>query len=127
MQQEELITAFSEIFKAIGNSPTAGRISGLFYLSDQKFLTFEDIMEQLSISKSATSKALKILVERGQVAFITKEDSRKRYYYLSINGAIKSLYDWMEALGVTDETPDLKKGLSFFVKDENERNTGWVK
>ncbi len=33
----------------------------------------------------------------------------------------------MEAFGIDENTPDLKDGLSFFVKDENGRKTGWVK
>ncbi len=32
-----------------------------------------------------------------------------------------------EALGIDENTPDLKENLSFFVKDENGRKTGWVK
>ncbi len=31
------------------------------------------------------------------------------------------------ALGIDENTPDLKPGLSFFVRDENGRKTGWVK
>ncbi len=33
----------------------------------------------------------------------------------------------MMAMGIDENTPDLKEGLSFFVKDENGRKTGWVK
>ncbi len=32
-----------------------------------------------------------------------------------------------EILGIDEKTPDLKENLSFFVKDENGRKTGWVK
>ncbi len=31
------------------------------------------------------------------------------------------------AFGINENTPDLKEGLSFFVKDKNGRKTGWVK
>ncbi|MBS9778744.1 MAG: hypothetical protein KGV58_00375 [Campylobacteraceae bacterium] len=30
-------------------------------------------------------------------------------------------------MGINEDTPDLKEGLLFFVKDENGRKTGWVK
>ncbi len=33
----------------------------------------------------------------------------------------------MKAMGIDENTPDLKEDLSFFVKDENGRKTGWVK
>ncbi len=33
----------------------------------------------------------------------------------------------LAAFGIDENTPDLKEGLSFFVKDENGRKTGWVK
>ncbi len=32
-----------------------------------------------------------------------------------------------KAFGIDEKTPDLKEGLSFFVKDKNGRKTGWVK
>ncbi len=32
-----------------------------------------------------------------------------------------------KAFGIDENTPDLKEGLSFFVKDEKGRKTGWVK
>ncbi len=33
----------------------------------------------------------------------------------------------LNAFGINEKTPDLKEGLSFFVKDKNGRKTGWVK
>ncbi|MDB1144719.1 MAG: amidohydrolase [Alcaligenaceae bacterium] len=33
----------------------------------------------------------------------------------------------LAAFGINENTPDLKPGLSFFVKDKNGRKTGWVK
>ncbi len=33
----------------------------------------------------------------------------------------------LKAFGIDEHTPDLKEGLSFFVKDKNGRKTGWVK
>ncbi len=33
----------------------------------------------------------------------------------------------LNAFGIDKNTPDLKEGLSFFVKDKNGRKTGWVK
>ncbi len=33
----------------------------------------------------------------------------------------------LDMLGVTNETPDLSENLSYFVRDENGRMTGWIK
>ncbi len=91
----------AELYKMLGYPPIAGKIIALFYISNQKYLTFEEIMEILQISKSATSKALKFLTDLGEVSFITKaENSRKRYFYISIKNSLKSLTDWKNSLVV---------------------------
>ncbi len=100
-EQDEIIIPFAEIYKNAGYAPLQGKIIGLFYVSEEKYLSFQDIMERLEISKSATSKTLKSLMEMGEVASIIKEgNSRRRYFYLSIAGSLKSMNVWVESLKV---------------------------
>ncbi len=104
-EQDDIIRPFAEIYKNAGYAPLQGRIIGLFYVSEEKYLSFQDIMERLEISKGATSKTLNSLMEIGEVAYITKEgNSRRRYFYLSIAGSLKSMDVWIESL-------KLRKGL----------------
>ncbi len=103
-EQKKLIKETSELYKIIGYPPIAGKIIALFYVSDQKYFTFEEIMETLSISKSATSKALKFLTDLGEVSFETKAGNRrKRYFYISIKNSLKSLTDWKKSLSTRQE------------------------
>lgn len=86
--KEQIINFYTLVSKDKGYSPIAGKMLGLFLVSNQKYFTFEELMEELSISKSATSKTLKFLIEIGEIDFIkSKENKRKRLFYFNIKGA----------------------------------------
>ncbi|NER12886.1 hypothetical protein GWK08_05505 [Leptobacterium flavescens] len=94
------IELYAEILKNENYPPIAGKILGLFYTSDQKYFTFEEIMEQINASKSATSKALKILLDTGEVNFMIKEKSkRRRLFYMDIEGCKQRIYSSVSAYG----------------------------
>lgn len=96
--KKELIEQHSEVYKFDGYPPIAGKILGLFYVSDKKYFTFEDLMKEIPASKSAVSKALKILIDRKDINFIYKESNkRKRLFYFDIEGFISGLEDSMKA------------------------------
>ncbi len=87
--KEKLLIESAEIFKDINWTPIAARIIGLFYVSDQKYFTFQEIIDTLNISKSNASRALKVLLNTGKVSYITKDNNkRKRYFYLPTEGSI---------------------------------------
>ncbi|MBS9774340.1 MAG: hypothetical protein KGV59_04195 [Tenacibaculum sp.] len=98
-KRQQLIEQTVELYKQIGYSPIAGRIMGLLNVSEQKYFTFEQLMETLQISKSATSKALKFLLEINEIDFIIKpENTRRRYFYISGKGSVKSMEVWSNSL-----------------------------
>ncbi len=126
-EQNTIIASFAEIYQNAGYAPLQGKIIALFYVSEEKYLSFQEIMERLEISKSATSKTLKSLMEMGEVAYITKEENnRRRYFYLSISGSLKSMNVWIESLKIrknlmekllhlrSDTNPELNQ----FIKEE---------
>ncbi len=126
-EQDAIITPFAEIYKNAGYSSIQGKVIGLFYASEGKYLSFQEIMERLEISKSATSQTLKSLMEMGEVASITKEDnSRRRYFYLSIAGSLKSMNVWVESLKIRKNLMekllhlrgDTNPQLNQFIKEE---------
>ncbi|MBS9784117.1 ArsR family transcriptional regulator [Candidatus Gracilibacteria bacterium] len=121
-QKQDLISQTSELYTMIGYPPIAGKIIALFYISDEKYLTFEEIMETLKISKSATSKALKFLTDLGEVSFMTKtENSRKRYFYISVKNSLKSLTDWKDSLDMRKNI--LEKALKLRTQKNPDFNT----
>lgn len=106
----ELIEQYAEVYNADGYPPIAGKILGLFYISDEAHFTFEEIMERVEASKSATSKALKLLLESGEVGFkYAVDNKRKRLFYLNIKGTIANLEKILKAYQT--ETILLKQSL----------------
>ncbi len=103
-QKKILIEQSAVLYKLVGYPRIAGKIMGLLYVSEQKYFTFQELMDELNISKGATSTALKFLIEINEVDFIKKEDNkRKRYFYISKEGAVKSLEDWLKSLLLRQE------------------------
>ena len=65
-----------------GFQPVAGRILGLLMVMDKEQFTFDEITEELNISKSSASNALRNLEIRGEIQYTTHPGDRKRYFSL---------------------------------------------
>jgi DNA-binding transcriptional regulator GbsR (MarR family) len=91
MKKEELLERFAITYKNEGYPPLAGKIIGLFYISDEKYLTFNEITEKTGASKGAISKTLQLLLEHNRINYTTEKNGRKRLFYLDIKGLIKFL------------------------------------
>ncbi len=131
--KETLIKQSAELYEMVGYPRIAGRIMGLLYVSDQKYFTFQELMDTLNISKGATSKAIKFLMEINEIDFIIKkENKRRRYFYISEKGSVKSLESWAQSLLIrknileqilqlrTDENPEVNhfiQQMIAFTKD----------
>lgn len=89
----EKIGVFSE---KSGFPPAMGRIFGYLMVSDPPHKTFEEIQQYLQISKSAVSNALKFLMMKEIVDYITFPSDRKRYFRLNISGWSLQLKKKME-------------------------------
>lgn len=79
-KQKELIEELGRHFDKEGLQPIVGRILGLLMVMDKEQYTFEEIVEELSISKSSASNALKNLEIRGDIEYLTLPGDRKRYF-----------------------------------------------
>lgn len=87
MDKNDLLRRFAEAYKNDGFPPLAGKIMGLFYISNEKYFYFEDIMHEVGASKGAVSKTLKLLIELNRVDFVySKGKSRRRMFYMDIQG-----------------------------------------
>ena len=79
-EQKKMVEKFGVVLEQSGQSPAQARISGLLIIADKVELTFDEIMNALQLSKSATSNALNALLMMDQITYTTKIGDRKRYF-----------------------------------------------
>ncbi|HEA30696.1 MAG TPA: MarR family transcriptional regulator [Leeuwenhoekiella sp.] len=80
-KQKELLEAYGVIQEQFGLSPAAARVNALLTVIDKKELTFDEIREILTLSKSATSNAINNLMTLNYIGYRTKLGERKRYFF----------------------------------------------
>jgi DNA-binding transcriptional regulator GbsR (MarR family) len=85
-------------FEHIGIAPVAGRIMGLLMVASPPELSFEELQQQLSVSKSAISTGLALLMGKGMVSYHTEMGNRKRFFYLKTNSWMQSVHTHLDEL-----------------------------
>jgi DNA-binding transcriptional regulator GbsR (MarR family) len=123
-KQKELIEQIGRENEREGFQPVPARILGLLMVMDKEEYTFEEIVEEMQISKSSASTALKNLEIRGIIEYITYPGDRKRYFRF-VSGEIDGLVNEMENklkrnLIIINQIIDLKK-------DPNSRNSNFLR
>jgi len=81
-KQKELVEAIGRRNEQEGMQPVAGRIMGLLMVMDKEQFTFDEIVEELQISKSSASIGLKVLQLKDIVEYKTHPGDRKRYFQI---------------------------------------------
>lgn len=81
-KQKELVEAFGRFYDKEGLQPIAGRILSLLTVMDKEQFTFDEIVEELKISKASASNALRILEIADAIEYVTKPGDRKRYFQI---------------------------------------------
>ncbi len=81
-RQKELVETLGRVYEKDGFQPISGRILGLLIVMDKEQYTFDEIVEELQISKSSASNALHLLEIRGFIEYVTRPGDRKRYFQL---------------------------------------------
>jgi predicted transcriptional regulator len=84
-----LIEELGVLHEGSGMQPAASRIMALLLVSDKTELTFEEIYENLNLSKSAASNALNFLLSTERIEYITRPGERRRYF----RAKLKSIKD----------------------------------
>lgn len=123
-KQKELIEQIGRENEREGFQPVPARIVGLLMVMDKEEYTFEEIVEEMQISKSSASTALKNLEIRGIIEYITYPGDRKRYFRF-VSGEIDGLVNEMESklkrnLVIINQIIELKK-------DPNSRNSNFLR
>lgn len=123
-KQKELIEQIGRENEREGFQPVPARILGLLMVMDKEEYTFEEIVEEMQISKSSASTALKNLEIRGIIEYVTYSGDRKRYFRF-VSGEIVGMINEMEAKMIKRlETIHQIIGLK---KDTNSRNAMFLK
>lgn len=138
-KQKELIEYIGRQNEREGYQPVAARIMGLLMVMDKEEYTFDEIVEEMQISKSSVSTALKNLEIRGLIEYVTYPGDRKRYFR-TISSEIDNIVNEMESkmmknLATINQIIELKKdpnsrtsiflknivtGMEFFIKKLDE-------
>lgn len=90
-KKREIIERVGVFHEKKGMQPVVGRIIGLLMVAEPAEATFEEIQEELQVSKSAVSNALTFMQGREMVDYTTKPGERKRYFKLSVKKWKKDL------------------------------------
>ena len=87
----KLVEKIGVFLEKYGYQPIPARIIGLLLVTDKPYLTFEEIKNNLKVSKSAISIGLNLLLGTQQIDYITLPGDRKRYFKSRIS-------EWREIL-----------------------------
>lgn len=94
-KQKELIEKIGRQNEKEGYQPLTARIMGLLMVMDKEEYTFEEIVQEMQISKSSASNALRNLEIRGVIEYVTYPGDRKRYFRM-VSGDILEIVDGIE-------------------------------
>jgi DNA-binding transcriptional regulator GbsR (MarR family) len=81
-KQKELVEAVGQTYAKKGLPHTTGRILGLLTVMDKEEYTFDEIVEELQISKASASNSLRMLEMKNVIEYNTVAGDRKRYFRL---------------------------------------------
>lgn len=79
-QRIELVEKIGVFLEKYGYQPIPARIIGLLMVTEKPYLTFDEITDNLKVSKSAVSIGLNLLLGTQQIDYITLPGDRKRYF-----------------------------------------------
>jgi DNA-binding transcriptional regulator GbsR (MarR family) len=123
-KQKELVEYIGRQNERDGFQPVTARILGLLMVMDKEEFTFDEIVEEMKISKSSASTALKNLEIRGIIEYVTYAGDRKRYFRFHtdrVDDNIENLEKKLQQnLNVVHQIIELKK-------DKNSRNAIFLK
>jgi DNA-binding transcriptional regulator GbsR (MarR family) len=84
-KQREYVETLGRLTNQSGASALSGRIVGLLSFLDKEEFTFDEIVDELKISKSSASTTINHLLESDKIEYITYAGDRKRYFRIKIN------------------------------------------
>ena len=92
-KQKLMVEEIGRFLEKQGYQPIAGRILGLLMVMDKERFTFDEITEELNISKSSASIVLRNLELRRSIEYFTIPGDRKRYYRIRRQNSFQLIDD----------------------------------
>lgn len=123
-KQRQLVEKIGRQNEKEGYQPVTARIMGLLTVMDKEEYTFEEIVQEMQISKSSASNALKNLEIRGAIEYVTYPGDRKRYFRLA-SGDILEIMDEIEKTLLQRHC--VLKQIIELKLNQNSRNTVFLK
>ncbi|MDY6799880.1 MAG: MarR family transcriptional regulator [Bacteroidota bacterium] len=123
-KQKDLIEKIGIYFDKEGFQPIAGRILALLMVMDKERFTFDEIVEELQISKSSASITLRNLEMRGDIEYITLHGERKRYFQINRKDPFSVIDEFEKKISKTKETLNYVLELK---EDQNSPNAVFFK
>lgn len=79
-EKKNYLEDFGLFFEKLGSGRIAGLILGYLLISDRPEVSFNELVEQLDVSKASVHNQLKMLEQTGFVKALRFKDDRKTYY-----------------------------------------------
>ncbi len=126
--RKELVEKIGIVYEKAGHTPMAGRIAGILFLSEPPYRSFDELVKELSASKSAISNGLNLLIAMGFAEYETFPGDRKRYFKLNLQALetifrkeLENISNFSALLKKVRETRSSKytefnKGIDDFIK-----------
>jgi len=122
--QKDLVETIGRIYEKQGLGVNTGRISGLLTVMDKEQFTFDEIVEELKISKSSASNGLKVLQAQNAIEYITMPGDRRRYFRLRTQDKFAIINNHKEIL---ERNCELFGSIIELKADKNSRNSLYLK
>lgn len=131
MTKQELITKKERLIERLGVyieckdqlAPVAARIVSTLILTGKKGMTFDELVDSLSASKSTISTHLNNLQQVERVKYFTKPGDRKKYFIMNPDAKIhalnKMIENWERERELHVEIIDYKKEINATLDDED--------
>lgn len=120
-KQKMLVEEMGALFDKDGFQPIAGRVLALLMVMDKEQFTFDEIVEELNISKSSASIALRNLELRGHIEYVTLPGDRKRYFRIRTLETLSMMDDFVKKLKIFREMQEKILALKADPKSRNSK------
>lgn len=124
VEEKKIIDLFTGVLLMENYPPLAGKIIGLFFVTEKKYYTFDEMLEVLDTNKTALSRALKFLGSFNMLSYTYKKNiKRRRYFYLDIPSYIEYIGIFIQSY---DKLNTLIKVAQQMRGDQNEEMNTFI-
>lgn len=116
--KKDFVNEFSLKFEEIGHSRIFGQILGWLLICEPRQQSFNDLMENLEISKASVSNITRILLEIGLIEKVRISGERQMYFKVKTD-ALSEFMD-RQVKYIQEVKEILEKGYQYVLQEEQE-------